>query len=186
MGTGGGWHAARVWNQPDPRQCLPPLCRRPLGTPLAATSGSRADRRLSICGRSCDGLPARRGWEESPCGTQGQAGAVRPAAPRGQDPARRVWAARRTKPASRWATTPGDLRLLGLYALLQRDQRRQVYGQTEDASEAHGPKAEGTPRGDGAPDAHPCQGATPVAVPGTERSLSVLWGYLQLPIAAHF
>src|SRR4029077_14605390 len=185
MGTGGGWHAARVWDQPAPCQRLPPLCRRPVDTPLAAASGSRADRRLSICGRCGARLSARRGWEEATCGTQGQVGAVRPVAPRGQDPARRVWAVRRTKPASRRAAAPGDLRLSGLHALLQRDQRRQVHGQTEDASEAHGSQVEGAPRGDGAPDAHPCQGATPVAVPGAARSLSVLWRHLQPSIFAH-
>jgi group II intron reverse transcriptase/maturase len=41
----------------------------------------RADRRLSICRRSGDRLSARRGWEEAPHGTQGQAGAIRPVAP---------------------------------------------------------------------------------------------------------
>src|SRR2546423_4667512 len=93
---------------------------------MAATSGSRADRCLSICGRSGDRLSARKGWEDAPCGAPGQAGAVRPVAPRGQDPARRVRAVRRTEPASRRAATPGDLRLSGLHALLQRDQRWQV------------------------------------------------------------
>src|SRR5580704_7607149 len=31
MESGGGWHAARVGDQPDPCQCFPPLRRRPLG-----------------------------------------------------------------------------------------------------------------------------------------------------------
>ena len=33
---------------------------------MAATSGSRADRRLSICGRCGDRLSARKGWEDAP------------------------------------------------------------------------------------------------------------------------
>ena len=53
-----------------------------------------------------------------------QAGAVRPVAPRGQDPADRVRAVRRRAPSSRRATTPGDLQLSGLHALLRQDQKR--------------------------------------------------------------
>ena len=51
-----------------------------------------------------------------------QAGAVRPVAPRGQDPADRVRAVRRPQPSRRWAATPGDVRLSGLHALLRQDQ----------------------------------------------------------------
>ena len=47
-GTGGGRDAARIGDQPAPRKRLPPLCRRSLGTPLAPTSRSRSDHRLSF------------------------------------------------------------------------------------------------------------------------------------------
>src|SRR5271166_5112496 len=106
-----GRHAARVGDQPDPRQCVPPLRRRPLGPPVAKTSGSRAGDRLQVCGRYGPRLPVRGGWEATPRGPQGQAGAVRPVASRGQDPAGRVRAVRRPQPSRRWAATPGDVRL---------------------------------------------------------------------------
>src|SRR3954470_19884019 len=91
------------------------------------------------------GLSAWGGWKEALGGAQRQAGALRPVAPRGQDPADRVRAVRRPTAASRRATTPGDLPLPGLHALLRRDQERQVHGQTENAGETHGPETEDPP-----------------------------------------
>src|SRR5271170_1188987 len=184
MENGGGGHAARVGDQPDPCQCVPPLRRRPLGPPVAQTSGSRAGDRLQVRGRYGARLPVRGGWEATPRGPQGQAGAVRPVAPRGQDPADRVRAVRRPQPSRRWAATPGDLRLSGLHALLRQDQDEQVHGQAEDASQAPGPKAEGNPRRDATPDARSRAGAASVAASSAERSLSVLRRDLQLSITA--
>src|ERR1700726_412846 len=54
MGTGGDRGAAGIGDQPDPGQRLPPLCCRPMDTPLASTSRSRTDHRLSIRGRPDD------------------------------------------------------------------------------------------------------------------------------------
>src|SRR5215471_10320345 len=48
MGTSGGWNAARVRNQSDLGERLPPLRRRPMGAPMA-TQGSRAGNCLQIC-----------------------------------------------------------------------------------------------------------------------------------------
>src|SRR4051794_619921 len=83
-----------------------------------------------------DRLPARGRGEAASRGAQGQAGAVRPVAPRGQDPADRVRAVRHRATSSCRAATPGDLRLPGLHALLRKDQERPVRGQTEDAAGA--------------------------------------------------
>src|SRR5271157_2862329 len=184
MESGGGGHAARVGDQPDPCQCVPPLRRRPLGPPVAKTSGSRAGDRLQVRGRYGLRLPVRGGWEATPRGPQGQAGAVRPVAPRGQDPADRVRAVRRLQPSRRWAATPGDVRLSGLHALLRQDQDEQVHGQAEDASQAPGPQAEGNPRRDATPHARSRAGAASVAASSAERSLSVLRRDLQLSIIA--
>ena len=72
-------HAARVGDQPDPRQCVPPLRRRPLGPPVAKTSGSRAGDRLQVCGRygrsavssrrmgSNSSRTSKTGWSSSAC-----------------------------------------------------------------------------------------------------------------------
>src|SRR4051794_20237725 len=65
------------------------------------------------------GRPRGRG-EAASRGAQGQAGAVRPVAPRGQDPADRVRAVRPRATSSCRAATPGDLRLPGLHALLRK------------------------------------------------------------------
>src|SRR5271170_4305896 len=184
MESGGGGHAARVGDQPDPCQCFPPLRRRPLGPPVAKMSGSRAGDRLQVCGRHGARLSVRGGWEATPRGPQGQAGTVRPVAPPGQDPVDRVRAVRRPQPSCRWAATPGDLRLSGLHALLRQDQDEQVHGQAEDASQALGPKAEGNPRRDATPDARSRAGAASVAASSAERSLSVLRRDLQLSITA--
>src|SRR5208337_2254297 len=184
MESGGGGHAARVGDQPDPCQCVPPLRRRPLGPPVAKTSGSRAGDRLQVRGRYGPRLPVWDGWEATPRGPQGKAGAVRPVAPRGQDPADRVRAVRRPQPSRRWAETPGDVRLSGLHALLRQDQGEQIHGQAEDASQALGPKAEGNPRRDATPHARSRAGATSVAASSADRSLSVLRRDLQLSIIA--
>ena len=65
----------------------------------------------SVCtkGSTADSTGPSRCAEPS-----GQAGAVRPVAPRGQDPADRVRAVCRLQQRGRRAATPGDLRLSGL------------------------------------------------------------------------
>ena len=50
MGTGGSGDTAGVGDQPDSGECLPPLYRRPLGSPVATAAGSRTDHRLPIRG----------------------------------------------------------------------------------------------------------------------------------------
>src|SRR3954468_22907758 len=127
-----------------------------------------------------DRLPARGRGEAASRGAQGQAGAVRPVAPRGQDPADRVRAVRPRTTGSCRAATPGDLRLPGLHALLRKDQERPVRGQTEDASQAHGEEVEGRPAGPAAPDARSCAGAASLARPDPAGSLPVLRRDLQL------
>src|SRR3954451_19868964 len=127
-----------------------------------------------------DRLPARGRGEAASRGAQGQAGAVRPVAPRGQDPADRVRTVRHRATSSCRAATPGDLRLPGLHALLRKDQERQVRGQTEDASHAQGEKVEGRPAGPAASDARSCTGAASLAWPGPAGSLPVLRRDLQL------
>src|SRR3954452_11767084 len=127
-----------------------------------------------------DRLPARGRGEAASRGAQGQAGAVRPVAPREQDPADRVRAVRSRATSSCRAATPGDLRLPGLHALLRKDQERPVRGQTEDASQAHGEKVEGRPAGHAASDADSCAGAASLAWPGPAGSLPVLRRDLQL------
>src|SRR3954451_3699122 len=127
-----------------------------------------------------DRLPARGRGEAAPRGTQGQAGAVRPVAPRGQEPADRVRAVRHRATSSCRAATPGDLRLPGLHALLRKDQERSVRGQTEDAGQAYGKEVEGRPAGYAATDARPCAGAASLARPDPTRSLPVLRRDLQL------
>src|SRR3954462_6851082 len=176
MGTGGDGGAARIWDQPNPCERLPPLCRRPLDTPMAATSSRRAGHRVSVCRLPGDRLSTRNGWERAPRSADTKAGAIRPVGPRGQDPADRVRAVRRRAPSGRRATAPGDLQLSGVHALLREDQKREVHDQAEDASDTPSPKAEGAPRGYAAADAHPGSGAASVAMPSAERSLSVLRG----------
>src|SRR5208283_5124056 len=77
-----------------------------------------------------------------------------------------------------------SVRLSRLHALLRQDQKEQVHGQAEDASQAPGPKAEGHPRRNAAPHACSRAGAASVAVSSAERSLSVLRRDLQLSINA--
>src|SRR5208282_1520206 len=132
-----------------------------------------------------DRLSAGEGWEEAPRRAERPAITVRSVGARGQDPADRVRAVCCRAPSSCRATSPGDLRLSGLYTLLQQDQKRQVRGQTHDTGQTAGSQAEGDPRGYAGPNAHSGKRAASLATPGTERSLSVLWRHLQLPRATH-
>src|SRR3954451_24789606 len=130
-------------------------------------------------------MSVRWGWERAPRSADTKAGAISPVGPRGQDPADRVRAVRRRAPSGRRATAPGDLQLSGVHALLREDQmredqKREVHGQAEDASDTPSRKAEGAPRGHAAADAHPVSGAASVAMSSAERSLSVLRCHLQL------
>src|SRR3954469_6069543 len=147
---------------------------------MAATSSSRAGPRVSVCGCPGDRLSVRNGGERAPRSADTKAGAIWPVGPRGQDPADHVRAVRRRAPSGRRATAPGDLQLSGVHALLREDQKREVYGQAEDASDTPSPKAEDAPRGRAAADAHPGSGAASLAMPRAERSLSVLRCHLQL------
>src|SRR4051812_44509916 len=69
-----------------------------------------------------------------------------------------------------------------VHALLREDQKREVHGQAEDASDTPSAKAEGAPRGHATVDAHPGSGAASVAMSSPERPLSVLRGHLQLQL----
>ena len=75
-----------------------------------------------------DRLSARGRGEAASRGAQGQAGAVRPVAPRGQDPADQVRGVRRRATSSCRAATPETFDFLGLHALLRKDQERPVRG----------------------------------------------------------
>src|SRR5215468_8762300 len=127
-----------------------------------------------------DRLSAGRGWEEAPRGAERPAITVRSVSPRGQDPADRVRTVRRRVSVGCRSPASGDLQFSGLYALLREDQKRQVHGQAQNASQTHGTEAQGGPGGDAAADARSSSRAASLAVPGAPWSLSLLWCHLQL------
>src|SRR5215472_11297993 len=127
-----------------------------------------------------DRLSAGRGWEEAPRGAERPAITVRSVSPRRQDPADRVRTVRRRVSVGCRSPASGDLQFSGLYALLREDQKRQVHGQAQNASQTHGTEAQGGPGGDAAADARSSSRAASLAVPGAPWSLSLLWCHLQL------